>query len=223
MSEELPSAIPIADYVVLSVSDDGSGMDEETQERIFEPFFTTKESGDGTGLGLAMVYGIVAQSGGYIDLQSRVGEGTTFRIYLPELPAETTEELAEPVTEASEEDGTILLVEDEGLVRTLAREILESDGHEVLVAGDSQEAFDVSDLHEGSIDVLLTDLVLPGMSGIDLSRAIRKRRPNIRTLLVSGYDYGLLGPEERKLPFLQKPFDRSALLSAVREVLRAEA
>ena len=222
-TERLPSGIAVGDYVVLAVSDDGTGMDEETQEHVFEPFFTTKESGDGTGLGLAMVYGIVIQSGGYIDLESRLGEGTTFRIYLPEVQPKGEVLAVTSSTSRGAEAGTILLVEDEGLVRTLAREILVSAGHEVLVACDSTEAFEVSDGHQGHIDLIVTDLVLPGMSGIDLSRAIRERRPGTLTLLVSGYDNGLLGPEEREIPFLQKPFDRSGLLTAVSEVLAGEA
>ena len=221
--DQLPSGAAVGNYVVLAVTDDGIGMDAETREHVFEPFFTTKEAGDGTGLGLAMVYGIVIQSGGYIDLKSRPGEGTTFRIYLPEVQPEEEVDLVTSTPLPGGEAGTILLVEDEGLVRTLAREILVSAGHEVLTASDSNEAFEVSDGHQGPIDLIVTDLVLPGMSGIDLSRAIQERRPGTRTLLVSGYDNGLLGPEERDIPFLQKPFDRSALLSAVSEVLAGDA
>jgi len=223
LGKQLPSGAAMGDYVVLAVTDDGAGMDEETRKHVFEPFFTTKEAGDGTGLGLAMVYGIVVQSGGYIDLESRPGEGTTFRIFLPEVQPGAEALVTTPSAGPGDEVGTILLVEDEGLVRTLAQEILLSAGHEVLVACDSSEAFEVSNSHEGAIDLIVTDLVLPGMSGIDLSKEIRKRRPGTLTLLVSGYDNGLLGPEEREIPFLQKPFDRSALLTAVSEVLAGEA
>jgi len=223
LGKQLPSGAAMGDYVVLAVTDDGVGMDEETRKHVFEPFFTTKEAGDGTGLGLAMVYGIVVQSGGYIDLESRPGEGTTFRIFLPEVQPEAEALVTTSSAGPGDAVGTILLVEDEGLVRTLAQEILSSAGHEVLVACDSGEAFEVSDSHEGAIDLIVTDLVLPGMSGIDLSKEIRERRPGTLTLLVSGYDNGLLGPEERGIPFLQKPFDRSALLTAVSEVLAGEA
>ena len=219
VGEPLPA--PPGEYVLLEVEDDGCGMSEETRERVFEPFFTTKAAGEGTGLGLAMVYGIVTQSGGFVGLTSEVGEGTLFRIYLPRVAA-----AAEPVLEEREEmpaleGGTILLVEDEALVRTLACEILEDAGYDVLTATDSREAINLSTAHRGEIHLLLTDLVLPGMSGVDLSRAIRESRPAIRTLLVSGYDNGLLGPEERLLPFLQKPFDRSNLLERVSEVIHS--
>jgi CheY-like chemotaxis protein len=194
-------------------------MNEETRARAFEPFFTTKGAGEGTGLGLAMVYGIVTQSGGYLDLSSEPGEGTTFRIYLPRVESREEAVQEERIETRDSGGGTILLVEDEELVRTLACEILEGAGYDVLMATDSDEAVDLSAAHPGEIHLLLTDLVLPGMSGVDLSRAIQAHRPEIRTLLVSGYDNGLLGPEERMLPFLQKPFDRSLLLERVNEVI----
>jgi len=194
--EPLPEAVAPGNYVVLSVQDDGAGMDAETQSRVFEPFFTTKESGEGTGLGLAMVYGIVTQSGGHIDIQSSPGRGTTFRIYLPVTEGELEAETKGRGSDQPFVGGTVLVVEDEGLVRTLTCEILEGEGYEVLV---------------------------PGMSGPELSRAVCQRRPGIGTLLVSGYDNFLLAPEERELPFLQKPFDRAALLGAVREALRPRA
>ncbi|MCS5637127.1 MAG: ATP-binding protein [Myxococcota bacterium] len=214
-----PVPVPPGEYVLLEVEDDGCGMNEETLARVFEPFFTTKGAGEGTGLGLAMVYGIVTQSGGYLDLSSEPGEGTTFRIYLPRVEAREEPVPEERIETRNSEGGTILLVEDEALVRTLACEILEGAGYDVLTATDSREAVDLSAGHSGEIHLLLTDLVLPGMSGVDLSRVIREHRPDIRTLLVSGYDNGLLGPEERTLPFLQKPFDRSLLLERVSEVI----
>jgi signal transduction histidine kinase/CheY-like chemotaxis protein len=217
VGESVPA--PPGEYVLLEVEDDGCGMNEETRARAFEPFFTTKGAGEGTGLGLAMVYGIVTQSGGYLDLSSEPGEGTTFRIYLPRVESREEAVQEERIETRDSGGGTILLVEDEELVRTLACEILEGAGYDVLMATDSDEAVDLSAAHPGEIHLLLTDLVLPGMSGVDLSRAIQAHRPEIRTLLVSGYDNGLLGPEERMLPFLQKPFDRSLLLERVNEVI----
>jgi signal transduction histidine kinase/CheY-like chemotaxis protein len=217
VGESVPA--PPGDYVLLEVEDDGCGMNEETRARVFEPFFTTKGAGEGTGLGLAMVYGIVTQSGGYLNLSSKPGEGTTFRIYLPRVESREEAAQEERIETKNSEGGTILLVEDEELVRTLACEILEGAGYDVLMAADSHEAVDLSAAHPGEIHLLLTDLVLPGMSGVDLRRAIQAHRPEIRTLLVSGYDNGLLGPEEHALPFLQKPFDRSLLLERVNEVI----
>jgi len=211
--------IPTGDYVVFAVRDDGAGMDEETLARIFEPFFTTKGASEGTGLGLAMVYGIVSQSGGYMNVDSIPGEGTTFRVYLPAV-RKVEEEVAETVEVKLPIVGaTVLVVEDEGLVRVLTREVLEGAGYRVLVAAGADEALRIFDETGGSIDLLLTDLVLPGTSGVDLSRALRQKMPGMRVLLVSGYDNGMLGPEERAIPFLQKPFDRASLLAKVQEVL----
>ncbi len=211
--------VPPGEYVVLSLEDNGSGMDRETQERIFEPFFTTKASEEGTGLGLAMVYGIVSQSGGFIDLESEPGQGSTFRIYLPAVDGvpESSEKAAR--FEEARAFGTILVVEDEALVRTLTSNILESNGYRVLTAEDSEEAVRVAEAHDGEIDLLLTDFVLPGMSGIELGKVIGEQRPEMGILLASGYDHVSLAAEAREVPFLQKPFDRSTLLSKVREVL----
>ncbi len=216
------TAVPPGSYIVLSVRDNGSGMDGETRARAFEPFFTTKGAGEGTGLGLAMVYGIVSQSGGFIEVESTRGEGTTFRVYLPRVEGKSPPEAAYIEQTPDGVGGTVLLVEDEGLVRILTREVLEGEGYRVLLAENSEDAFRISDDFTEGIDLLLTDLVLPGMSGVELSQAMRERRPGIRLLLVSGYDNGMLGPDERGIPFLQKPFDRSSLLTKVREVMLAE-
>ena len=211
--------VPPGHYIVLSVRDNGSGMDRETQGRIFEPFFTTKESGEGTGLGLAMVYGIVSQSGGFIELESEVDEGTTFLIYLPQVDGVLESPEISAVHSHGKPGATILLVEDEGLVRTLTQEILETGGYRVLVVEDSEKALRVSEDHSARIDLLLTDLVLPGMSGSALSKTIEEHRPDIKTLLISGYDQQMLGTEYSEMPFLQKPFDRTTLLRKVAELL----
>lgn len=211
--------VPPGNYIVLSVQDNGSGMDRETQGRIFEPFFTTKKSGEGTGLGLAMVYGIISQSGGFIDLESEVDEGTTFLVYLLQVDGVLESPELSVVHSHGKPGATILLVEDEGLVRTLTQEILETEGYRVLVAEDSEKALRVSEGHSARIDLLLTDLVLPGMSGSALSKTIEEHRPDIKTLLVSGYDNQMLGTEYREMPFLQKPFDRTSLLRKVSDLL----
>ncbi|HEY3926847.1 MAG TPA: PAS domain-containing protein [Candidatus Koribacter sp.] len=176
------------EYMMLSVSDNGTGMDAATQARIFEPFFTTKERGRGTGLGLASVYGIVKQSGGFIWLTSELGKGTTFEICLPYAP-ETP--LARPATSASKVSSghseTILLVEDETGLRTAVREFLGTQGYNVLSAGDAVEALRLAEQYQGTIDALLTDLVMPGMDGIELGKTVRSKYPKIRTLFMSGY------------------------------------
>jgi signal transduction histidine kinase len=217
--ERFLQPVPRGEYVVMCLEDNGSGMDRETQERIFEPFFTTKESDEGTGLGLAMVYGIVSQSGGYIDLKSEVGKGSIFSIYLPAVEGVPEATIQQPEFKEADECGTILVVEDEPLVRTLTTNILESSGYRVLAAEDSEAAVRISEAHGGRIDLLLTDLVLPGMSGADLGDLIGERRPGIEILLVSGYDNISLPADHRDVPFLQKPFDRSSLLLKVRELL----
>jgi CheY-like chemotaxis protein len=210
---------------MLSISDTGHGMDKETQSRIFEPFFTTKEKGKGTGLGLSTVYGIIKQSGGYIFAQSQVGQGTSFRIYLPRV-----EGAAEPVglvhsaqstTGGSE---TVLLVEDEESVRQLVRETLEAKGYTVLEAEDGETALQVVARHTGSIDMLITDLVMPGMSGRELAKQLCSSHPRTKVLYLSGYTedafihQGGLDPDTS---FLQKPFTLQALSRKVRDILSA--
>ncbi|MCL5884099.1 MAG: ATP-binding protein [Deltaproteobacteria bacterium] len=218
--------MPAGSYVLLSVSDTGSGMDAETRARIFEPFFTTKESGKGTGLGLATVYGIVKQSKGYIWVYSEPGKGTTFRIYLPRAdePAERTA----PVRIAAARGGseTVLAVEDDAALRKLVREILDSAGYTVLEARDPAEALDIASGHPGPIHLLLADVVLPGMNGRELAGRLRSVRPGLRVLYMSGYTADVLGVHgvlEEGTFFLSKPFTRDMLLEKARRVLDAEA
>jgi signal transduction histidine kinase len=211
-------------YVVLSVADTGSGMDETTKDRLFEPFFTTKEPGKGTGLGLSTVYGIVKQSGGYIDVESTLGEGTTFRVFLPHVEGESAEALvtAEAPTEVSHGTERILLVEDDDSVRELAREILEMNGYTIVEACNGMEALSVYEADEGSIDMMITDLVMPQLGGRDLARKLAPENPDLRVLYLSGYtdsvvlQQGMLDPGSW---FLQKPFTPVQLAGKVREAL----
>jgi PAS domain S-box-containing protein len=210
-------------YVMLSVGDNGHGMDKETQARIFEPFFTTKEKGKGTGLGLSTVYGIVKQSGGYVFVNSEVGRGTTFRIYLPRV-----EDAAEPLSKERAAQAalggseTVLLVEDEESVRQLVRETLEAKGYKVLEADQGDAALRIASTHQGAIDMLITDVVMPGMSGRELARQLSTSHPQTKVLYLSGYTedaivhQGVLDPGTA---FLQKPFTLQALSRKVREVL----
>ncbi len=215
-------------FVMLAVSDTGCGMDPETRTRVFEPFFTTKEVGKGTGLGLSMVYGIVKQSGGYIWVYSELGLGTTFKIYLPatEAPPETLQPRPAPSVPTGTE--TILLVEDEDGVRELLEEILSAQGYRVLAASRGVEALQISELLDEEIQVLVTDVVMPHMSGHELAMRLRARRPALRVLYLSGYTDDAIahhGIVEVDASFLQKPFTRAALATKVREVLapRSEA
>jgi PAS domain S-box-containing protein len=209
-------------YVMLAVSDSGCGMDPETRTRVFEPFFTTKEVGKGTGLGLSMVYGIVKQSGGYIWVYSELGLGTTFKIYLP--ATEAPPESLQPRVAASAPTGTetILLVEDEDGVRELLEEILTAQGYHVLAASRGVEALQISEFLEEEIQVLVTDVVMPHMSGHELAMRLRARRPGLRVLYLSGYTDEAIahhGDIEVDADFLQKPFTRAALATKVRDVL----
>ncbi len=214
-------------YVLLAVSDTGVGMDAETQARVFEPFFTTKARGRGTGLGLATVYGIVKQSGGHIWVYSEPRCGTTFKIYLPraEGAPEGERPRAEPREPARGEE-TVLVVEDGEEVRAVAREILTMHGYTVLTAPHPAEATRISDGYPARIDLLVTDLVLPHMTGPELARALVGRRPDLRVLYMSGYppqamrDRGELDPDAA---FIAKPFTGEALLRKVREVLDGAA
>jgi len=215
-------------YVMLAVSDTGHGMDKETQQRIFEPFFTTKDKGKGTGLGLSTVYGIVQQSGGYVWVYSEVGRGTTFKIYLPRVEdeADQPEPVAGPVATRAEPSETLLLVEDEASVRELLRELLETAGYSVLEASGPAEALQIVQSRTQPIQLLITDVVMPEMTGPELARRLAEMRPGLRMLFLSGYtegvvaDKGLLGDGAH---FLQKPFTGDALEAKVREVLDGPA
>ncbi len=211
-------------YVLLAVSDTGTGMDAATRARVFEPFFTTKEIGKGTGLGLSIVYGIVKQNGGEILVYSEPGRGTAFKIYLPAVM-----ESAEAVVREGEDSTpvpsteTILLVEDEPQVRSLTRTMLARLGYRVLEAESGDEALRIASGHEGPLDLLLTDVVMPRMGGTDLARHVQSTRPGVRVLYMSGYtDNGVIdqGMLTADTPFIQKPFTSAALSRKVREVLR---
>ncbi|HKQ59040.1 MAG TPA: PAS domain S-box protein [Candidatus Eisenbacteria bacterium] len=218
--------VPAGAYVVIEVSDTGIGMDADTQARLFEPFFTTKERGKGTGLGLATVYGIVKQSGGYIWVYSESGKGTVFKVYLPRLlePSETVV-AATPAERLPGGTETVLLVEDEAQVRDLLRGMLERHGYHVLVARSGEEALAVAGGRVGALDLLITDVVMPGIGGPELAARLTLRHQGLRVLHISGYtdDAVLrLGVSEGVAAFLQKPFTIEALLVKVREVLDAK-
>jgi len=209
-------------YVMLSVSDSGMGMDKETQSRIFEPFFTTKEKGKGTGLGLSTVYGIIKQSGGYVMVQSEKGTGTTFNIYLPRVEA-AADSTAVPVARAAQGGSeTVLLVEDEESVRQLVRETLESKGYNVIQAEHGEAGLLAATKLDATLDLVITDVVMPGMSGRELVHELSKIRPETKVLYLSGYTEDTIlseGSIESGTAFLQKPFTLQNLLRKVREVL----
>ena len=217
----LPSLQP-GEHVVLSVEDDGTGMPPETLSHIFEPFFTTKPPGTGTGLGLATVFGIVKQHGGHIAVSSTVGRGTTFQIYLPR-----THEAAKEARGASAEararrrPGTIMVAEDESVIRDLIASMLEGDGHRVLAVGSPALAEQAAAAHSGPIDLLVTDVVLPGMRGPDLHRRLRVARPDLKVLYISGYADDVISEGEPIPPqaFLQKPFRLRELSQRIDELL----
>jgi PAS domain S-box-containing protein len=213
-------------FVVLSVSDTGCGMDEVTLARIFEPFFTTKPKGKGTGLGLASAYGIVKQSGGFIEVNSAVGRGTTFRIYLPrvEAPAKRDAGATPELWESRRGTQTILVVDDDADVRDLACELLESGGYTVLSACNGEDALGLSARHLAPIHLLLTDVVMPGMNGFQLAQRLAAGRPTIKRLFMSGYTdtaLGQHGPLPGENCFVEKPFTADRLTSVVQQALEA--
>jgi CheY-like chemotaxis protein len=216
-------ALESGSYVVLSVTDNGVGMDADTQSHIFEPFFTTKEVGKGTGLGLATVYGIVKQSGGSIWVYSELGKGTIFRIYLPRVDTiaakEEHENAPQPVAKGDE---TILLVEDEDMVRNLAKDILEDYGYSVLIAANGGEGLRVCREFDGDIHLIITDVVMPQMSGPEMAESVQVLRPETSVLYMSGFTddavvrHGVLTED---MCFIQKPFSAESLAFKVREIL----
>jgi signal transduction histidine kinase len=220
-----PEAIP-GKYVFLAVSDDGCGMDQETLAQVFEPFFTTKGLGDGTGLGLATVYGIVKQNNGFIHTASEPGKGTTIKAFLPQAESDAVETPATAAAEAPTGLGeTVLLVEDEKAVSLICRTFLEALGYKVLTAGTPGEALKIAERHPGEIHVLLTDVVMPGMDGRQLAKRIIAIKPGVRILFMSGYTAEVIaqhGVLEEGVQFLLKPFKREDLARKLREMLLAD-
>lgn len=209
-------------YVVLAVSDTGIGMDAATQKLIFDPFFTTKEVGKGTGLGLSMVYGIVKQSGGNIWVYSEVGKGATFKVYLPRVDQVDELEASAALATIPMGTETVLLVEDEVMVRRLSQEILEDSGYRVVVASNGKEGLRVCKEFRDHIDLMITDVVMPEMNGRELAEQVALLRPETRVLYMSGYTddaivrHGIL---EENMPYMQKPFLPDALALKAREIL----
>jgi two-component system cell cycle sensor histidine kinase/response regulator CckA len=226
MSETLGrdlTTVPAGHYVMLAITDSGTGMDEHTKARIFEPFFTTKEQGKGTGLGLATVYGIVKQSGGFIWVYSEPGHGTTFKIYLPRVEG-AAEALVPPAGPAEVPRGTetVLIVEDEAAVRALAKMALARKGYRVLEAANGGEALLLCEAEQAPIHLLVTDVVMPGLGGADLAQRFAPLRPDMKVLFISGYTDQAAASHGKMPPgaaHLEKPFSLDALARKVREVL----
>jgi CheY-like chemotaxis protein len=207
---------------MLSVADTGMGMDDETRARIFEPFFTTKPTGKGTGLGLATVYGIVRQSGGSITVFSEPEKGATFRIYFP--VADGEERFTRTADEGSVPRGneTVLIAEDEEPVRRQLRRFLEQCGYQVLEAAGGSEAVEIAVRHPGPIELLITDLAMPGVSGVELARRLRIQREDLRVILLSGYSQEMYARETGSIPWavhVTKPADPALIARITREVL----
>lgn len=215
---------PVAgSYVALFVSDTGVGMDAGTQSRIFEPFFTTKGVGKGTGLGLATVYGIVKQSGGFIWVYSEVGRGTTFKVYLPHVEAVASEKIVR-VEESRVGPGgeTLLVVEDDDAIRMMMRRILKRDGYVVLDASDGQKALELVSTYDKPIDLLVTDVVMPSLGGRELAQRLLVKRPAMKIVYMSGYTDDVVlrrGLLEAGVTFIQKPFAPAALSAKLRKTL----
>lgn len=227
LNKKLPKTCPPLDpgsYVALVVRDTGYGMTSEVKARIFEPFFTTKNIGKGTGLGLTVVHGILKQNGGHISVESKPGAGTTFKIYFPAAQASTLRVAhVEPQTNARGCE-TVLLVEDEETLRNLGAVVLETYGYRVLTAADGKEALRLAQRHNGKLDLLLTDVVMPGISGCELAATLRARRPDLKVLFLSGYteeDMVSRGILNVGSSFLNKPFSPASLVAKIRQVLDA--
>ena len=211
-----------AGYVELTVSDTGHGMDEATRERIFEPFFTTKEKGKGTGLGLSIVYGVVRQSGGRITVDTAPGCGATFRILLPRVDAAEAQVNLSKDSAPHRGTETILLVEDQAEVRRFTAACLRSYGYRVLEASNGEEALRLYRETAHPIQITVTDVVMPGMTGVDLSKKLQSLSPDAKVLFVSGYADSVIlrhGVLDSDIAFLQKPYSPSALIGKIREIL----
>jgi CheY-like chemotaxis protein len=209
---------------MVEMTDTGCGMDTETKGHLFEPFFTTKPIGKGTGLGLSTAYGIVKQSGGTIEVDSVPGEGTTFRVYLPivdqPVSLRKTPKASSPVTTGSE---TVLLAEDQSSIRSVLREFLDSKGYKVLEAQNGSEALALAKRHPGAIDVLVTDVIMPQIRGLELAKRVTELHPDICVIFMSGYSEDALFENQlladRNLTLIQKPFDLEELDQKIRESL----
>jgi CheY-like chemotaxis protein len=213
-------------YVMLAVSDTGAGMDDATKARLFEPFFTTKSTGKGTGLGLSTVFGIVKQSGGSVEVYSEPGRGTSVKIYLPRIDQPASLETVQARRKVGRGSETVLLVEDDEMVRTLVRETLEREGYKILDAPGPIEARRLSDQHKEPVHLLITDVVMPKISGRELAQQLTRHRPNMKVLYMSGYTDNAVvnsGILKKEVAFLQKPFTPAALTEKVREVLEGDA
>jgi two-component system cell cycle sensor histidine kinase/response regulator CckA len=211
-------------YVLIAVSDTGTGMDESTKAHAFEPFFTTKAPGRGTGLGLSTVFGIVRQSGGSVDMYSSPGKGTSAKVYLPRVDQTAAVETERRGVRALKGTETILIAEDDEMVRSLVKETLVRHGYTVLDAAGAVDAEKISEIYRGDIDLLITDVVMPKVNGRDLATRLAKRRPSLKVLYMSGYTDGAVvnnGILQKEVAFLQKPFTPTALAEKVREVLES--
>jgi len=210
---------------VLTVSDNGTGMDDEVKRHIFEPFFTTKEKGKGSGLGLTTVFGVVKQSKGYVGVHSEVGQGTVFKVYLPRAAAGVRARSQQPSADTvvlARGSESVLLVEDNAMVRELVESVLTAQGYKVMAAQDGEEGLQVAQGYEGPIHLLLTDVIMPRMSGRALADRLQPSRPEMRVLFISGYTDDALvrhGVPDKGIHFLPKPFDVETLAQKVRSVL----
>ncbi|HKJ66320.1 MAG TPA: ATP-binding protein, partial [bacterium] len=221
-AQRIPELVP-GSCVLITISDTGEGIDSEILPQIFEPFFTTKRNGEGTGLGLATVYGIVKQHQGHISVVSEKGHGTTFRIYLPLVEPDTDEPTrSAELSRSTTGEETILITEDDDMVRNYVRNLLMEKGYQVIDAGDGTAAIKAVEKQSGDIDLLISDVIMPGMNGKELYDHINDRYPDIKVLYISGYTDDVIskhGILERGISFLQKPFSNKQLMKKIREIL----
>ncbi|MBE0583457.1 MAG: response regulator [Desulfofustis sp.] len=213
-------------YVVLTVSDTGCGIDPETLAHLFEPFYTTKQVGEGTGLGLATVYGIIKQNNGFVEVRSEVGQGTTFSVYVPEHREQIDAmPLKETAVQAPDGAGTVLLVEDEQMILEMTTMMLETLGYQVLPCASAGEAISLAERYGGEIDLLMTDVIMPEMNGRDLAAHLSTRHPHLKCLFMSGYTADVIahhGVLDEGVRFIQKPFSKKELADKLREVMEQD-